>query len=129
MTKLPGRSGSESALISCRLGGHNLAVATRAMPKQEKPDAKTTSKPKKPVEIIETPKKTARSKDRVDTIEKVEAKATKVKPILLKLPKAMKKAARACAKAQDLKLRAWIVELIKAQLSQEDNYSVANKKR
>ena len=127
MTKLSGCSGSESALISCRLGGRNLAVATQAMPKQE--NAKTTSKPKKPLEIIETPKRTARSKDRVDTIENVEAKAAKVKPILLKLPKALKKAARACAKAQDLKLRAWIVELIKAQLSQEDNYSVANKKR
>lgn len=48
-----------------------------------------------------------------------EIAARPAKPVLIKLPRTLKKAARACAKAQGLKLRVWIVELIKIQLSKE----------
>jgi predicted HicB family RNase H-like nuclease len=56
-------------------------------------------------------------------VSEVKAKAVTAKPnknklIVLKLPRSLKKAARALAKAQDMKLRAWIVELIEQRVAQ-----------
>ena len=85
------------------------------MPKQKKTDAK--AKPKTPSRTLESGKK-ARAKAAVDAFAKTEAK-TKLKPVVLKLPRTLKKAARTCAKAQGLKLRAWIVESIKIQIAKE----------
>lgn len=85
------------------------------MPKQSKAEMK--SEPKKPSPKLETVKKAAGKQDKIEIITKTETKASAAKPVVLKLPRTLKKAARACAKAQGLKLRVWIVELIKIQLS------------
>ena len=92
------------------------------MPKQKKAEVKT--KPKKPSRTLAVSKKLdvskkARAKAAVDAFPKTEAKASSAKPVVLKLPRTLKKAARACAKAQGLKLRVWIVELIKIQAAKE----------
>ena len=54
-----------------------------------------------------------------------EIPARPAKPVLIKLPRTLKKAARACAKAQGVKLRVWIVELIKIQLGKESTKAAA----
>ena len=87
------------------------------MPKQKKTEAK--SEPKKPSRTPELGKKTALAKGKFAAITKIEAKASTAKPVLLKLPRTLKKAARACAKAQGLKLRAWIVETIKIRVADD----------
>lgn len=84
------------------------------MPKQKKVEAK--SEPKKPSRTLAMGKKSNRAKAEVVAIDKTETKVRTAKPVVLKLPRTLKKAARACAKDQGFKLRAWIVELIKNQL-------------
>ena len=84
------------------------------MPKQKKAEAK--SEPKKPSRTLAMGKKTNLAKTKVVAIDKTETKVRTAKPVVLKLPRTLKKAARACAKDQGFKLRAWIVELIKNQL-------------
>ncbi len=91
------------------------------MPKQKKVEAKTKSK--KPSRTFEFGKKTVRANAAIDAFAKTEAKASTAKPVVLKLPRTLKKAARACAKDQGLKLRAWIVELIKIQIAKESTSS------
>lgn len=98
------------------------------MPKQKKAAAKPELKIKVKPELKVTPKqldqmskngkKVVQTKTKVDVFAKTAAKASSAKPVQLKLPRPLKKAARACAKDQGLKLRAWIVELIKTQLTQ-----------
>jgi hypothetical protein len=51
-------------------------------------------------------------------LKAVTAKQNKNKLIVLKLPRSLKKAARSLVKAQDMKLRAWIVELIEQRVAQ-----------
>jgi predicted HicB family RNase H-like nuclease len=63
--------------------------------------------------ITETPKQLTEIKSKAVT-----ANQHKNKLIVLKLPRSLKKAARALAKAQDMKLRAWIVELIEQRVAQ-----------
>ena len=79
-------------------------------------------KSKKLDRTLKNAKKTVHAKAKVDafakTDAKTDAKASRAKPVILKLPRPLKKAARACAKDQGLKLRAWIVELIQNQLTQ-----------
>ena len=101
------------------------------MPKQKKAAAKPELKlrpelkvspelklnPKKLDRTLKDGKKTVHAKAKVDAFAKTDAKASRAKPVVLKLPRPLKKAARACAKDQGLKLRAWIVELIQTQLS------------
>ena len=109
------------------------------MPKQKKAAAKPELKvspelklspklkvkPKKLDQTLKNGKKTVHAKvdafaktdAKVDASAKTDAKASRAKPVVLKLPRPLKKAARACAKDQGLKLRAWIVELIQTQLS------------
>ena len=91
------------------------------MPKQKKAVAKPELKvkPKTLNQTLKNGKKTVDTKAKVDVFAKTAAKASRAKPVVLKLPRPLKKAARACAKAQGLKLRAWIVELIQAQLIKE----------
>ena len=93
------------------------------MTKQKKFEAK--NKLKKPNRTLEMGKKTARTKAAVNKIAKAETKtkASTAKPVVLKLPRTLKKAARACAKAKGLKLRAWIVESIKIQNAKESTSS------
>ena len=86
------------------------------MPKQKKAEAKSV--PKKPSRTLAMGAKT-RTKAKVVDIAMIEAKVRNAKPVVLKLPRTLKKAARACAKDQGLKLRAWIVELIKIQVAKE----------
>ena len=78
-------------------------------------------KSKKLERTLKNGRKTVHAKAKVDafakTDAKTDAKASRAKPVVLKLPRPLKKAARACAKDQGLKLRAWIVELIQTQLS------------
>jgi hypothetical protein len=89
----------------------------KPVPKQKKL-ALAKSDPKSPIHALKLGKKSV-----VPSFTKVQADsevaARPAKPVLLKLPRTVKKAARACAKAQGLKLRVWIVELIKIQLSKE----------
>ena len=92
------------------------------MPKQKKIEAK--SEPKKPSRTLAMGAKT-RTKPKVADIAKTDAKVRTAKPVLLKLPRILKKAARACAKNQGLKLRNWIVELIKIQVAKESASSAA----
>ena len=84
------------------------------MPKQKKAEAK--SEPKKPSRTLAMGAKT-RAKPKVAEIAQTETEVRTAKPVVLKLPRTLKKAARACAKSQGLKLRSWIVELIKTQVS------------
>lgn len=93
------------------------------MPKQKKVEAK--SEPKKPIRTLAMGKKSTRAKIKVVAIDKTETKVRTAKPVVLKLPRTLKKAARACAKDQGFKLRAWIVELIKNQLGKESASSPA----
>lgn len=46
------------------------------------------------------------------------SKSKATKPVVLMLPRAVKQAARECAKAQGQKLRAWITGLVQAQITQ-----------
>jgi predicted HicB family RNase H-like nuclease len=62
---------------------------------------------------VEAPKQVTEVKLKAET-----AKQNKNKLIVLKLPRSLKKAARSLAKAQDMKLRAWIVELIEQRVAQ-----------
>lgn len=103
------------------------------MPKQKKAAAKPElkvkvrpelkAKPKKLDRTLKNGKKTVHAKTKVDVkvdvFAKTDAKASCAKPVVLKLPRPLKKAARACAKAQGLKLRLWIMELIKIQVAKE----------
>ncbi|GEM_PF-3605923 len=93
------------------------------MTKKKKADVK--AEPKKPSRTLAMGKKPTRVRAKVDTIAKTQAKtkAASAKPVVLKLPRTLKKAARACAKDQGLKLRAWIVELIKIQIAKESTSS------
>ena len=89
----------------------------KPVPKQKKLAA-AKSDPKMPIHALKLGKKSvAPSFTKVQAESEVTARPAK--PVLLKLPRTVKKAARACAKTQGLKLRVWIVELIKIQLSRE----------
>lgn len=88
----------------------------KPVPKQKLAVAK--SDPKEPIHALKLGKKSA-APSFIKVQAESEVTARPAKPILLKLPRTVKKAARACAKAQGLKLRVWIVELIKVQLSKE----------
>ena len=106
------------------------------MPKQKKaaakPELKAKTKPetfdqtlkngKKSVQAetknFQAETKNVQAETKVEAFAKLNAKASRAKPVVLKLPRPLKKAARACAKDQGLKLRAWIVELIQDQLTQ-----------
>ena len=93
------------------------------MPKQKK--VETKSEPKKPSRTLAMGKKSTRAIAKGAAIDKTETKVRTAKPVVLKLPRTLKKAARACAKDQGFKLRAWIVELIKNQLGKESASSPA----
>ncbi len=82
------------------------------MSKQKRANA--NAELKIPSQRLEIGNKTSRAK-----ATKTELKSAITKPVLLKLPPSLKKAARACAKDQGLKLRVWIVDLIKIQVSKE----------
>ena len=99
------------------------------MPKQKKaaakPELKAKTKPetfdqtlKNGKKSVQAETKNVQAETKVEAFAKLNAKASRAKPVVLKLPRPLKKAARACAKDQGLKLRAWIVELIQNQLTQ-----------
>lgn len=92
------------------------------MAKDQKAASKSESK--KPSRTLAMGAKT-RGKAKPADIAKTEADIGRAKPVVLKLPRTLKKAARACAKNQGLKLRAWIVDLIKIQLGKQFASSAA----
>ena len=88
------------------------------MPKHK--ETETTAEPKKKRSpALDVGKNDAHAKVSGAATSKIEKETRKSKAVVLKLPSALKKAARACANDQGLKLRAWIVELIKVQIAKE----------
>jgi predicted HicB family RNase H-like nuclease len=68
---------------------------------------------KKKAAIIEAPTNTDHAKTNSLTV-----KRNKNKLVVLKLPSTLKKAARMLARAQDMKLRDWIIEIIEQRVAQ-----------
>ncbi len=93
------------------------------MPKDKKTEVK--AEPKKRSRPLEAGKNDAQVKASLVVVSKAKIETSKSKAVVLKLPSSLRNAARVCAKNQGLKLRTWIVELIKIQVGKESTNSSA----